>query len=64
MASVLSCVMDLVEVSVRNYCLLSDQIDNIFYFKHPVNAMVGLSIKTKMDHTKLAGYHNRNGRTT
>ena len=54
----------LLKFLVRNCTLVSDQIDNIFHLKHPVNAMVGLSTQTKMDHTKLAGYHNRHGRTT
>ena len=54
----------LLKFLVRNCSLVLGQIDNVFYFKHPVNAMVGLSTQTKMDHTKLAGYHNRHGRTT
>ena len=48
----LTCVVDLVfalllivllKFLVRNCSLVPDQIDNIFHFKHPVNAMVGLS---------------------
>ena len=52
MASILSCVVELVfalllivllKVLVRNCSLVSNQIDKVFHFKHPVNAMVGLS---------------------